>query len=144
MRPSSNIGVKPSSRPCCRKGTLFPPCLLLSCLRFWGPADGTCHGTERTIPVISVSESSRKKYFSCFSFYPPFLPLLWFWLFQKKKKMKRTKNSIFNRLRGSDEIFFPVKQDPETFWGFSRTCLSKPKNLFSFFAVARKVIRPFF
>ena len=47
--------------------------------------------------------------------FSPLSPSLVVLAFPKKKKEKRTKNSIFNRSRGSDEIFFPVKQDPETF-----------------------------
>ena len=54
--------------------------------------------------------------FLAFHFIPPFSLSCGFGFSKKKKKKKkRTKHSIFNRSRGSDEIFFPVKQDPETF-----------------------------
>lgn len=65
-----------------------------------------CNATERTIPVISVSKSNRKEYLLLFGFF--FSPSLVVLTVQKKLGFSTDP-------RGSDEMFFPVKQDPETF-----------------------------
>lgn len=109
MRPSGNAGVKPSSKPCWREGALSPPCALFPVCT---SEDQQMKLTmEQKGPFLSslFQNPVGRSIFLAFHFSP--LSPSFVVLAIPKKGKKRTKNLIFNSPGGSDEIFFPVKQD---------------------------------